>query len=162
MLALDPALQPLLPPLLALLDVPGDDPAWTALDPPQRRRRTLDAVKRLLLRESHLQPLLLVFEDLHWIDNETQAFLDGLVDSAPTARVLLLVTYRHEYQHGWGSKTYYTQLRLDPLPPDSASELLGAMFGSDAGVRSLAPILIARTQGNPFFLEESFRALVET
>ena len=62
-------------------------------------------------------PLLLVFEDLHWIDAETQALLDSLVESLPTARLLLLVNYRPEYQHGWGSKTYYTQLRLDPLPP---------------------------------------------
>ena len=80
--------------------------------------------KRLLLRESQEQPLLLVFEDLHWIDAETQALLDSLVESLPTARLLLLVNYRPEYQHGWGSKTYYTQLRLDPLPPESADELL--------------------------------------
>ena len=82
----------------------------------QRRRRTLEALKRILLRESQVQPLLLVFEDLHWIDTETQAVLDMLVESLPTARVLLLVNYRPEYQHGWGSKTFYTQLRLDPLP----------------------------------------------
>ena len=74
----------------------------------------------MLLRESQVQPLLLVFEDLHWIDTETQALLDSLVESLPTARLLLLVNYRPEYQHGWGSKTYYTQLRLDPLPPASA------------------------------------------
>ncbi len=73
-------------------------------------------MKRLLLRESQEQPLLLVFEDLHWIDSETQAFLDSLVESLPAARVLLLVNYRPEYQHAWGSQTYYTQLRLDPLP----------------------------------------------
>ena len=59
----------------------------------------------MLLRESHVQPLLLVFEDLHWIDSETQALLDSLVESLPTARLLLLVNYRPEYQHGWGSKT---------------------------------------------------------
>ena len=102
--------------------MPVEDAVWQALDPPQRRRRTLEAVKRLLLRESQVQPLLLVFEDLHWIDAETQALLDSLVESLPTARLLLLVNYRPEYQHGWGSKTYYTQLRLDPLPPASADE----------------------------------------
>ena len=98
-------------------------------DPPQRRQRTLDAVKRLLLRESQVQPLLLVIEDLHWIDSETQALLDSLIESLPTARLLLLVNYRPEYQHGWGSKTYYTQLRIDPLPPESAEELLQAALG---------------------------------
>ena len=117
LLTLDRALEPTLPALLALLDVAVEDPQWRDLDPPQRRQRTLDAVKRLLLRESQAQPLLLVFEDLHWIDSETQALLDSLVESVPTAHLLLLVNYRPEYQHGWGNKTYYTQLRIDPLPP---------------------------------------------
>jgi hypothetical protein len=104
-LGLDEALRPILPAILALLEVPVDEPQWQALDPPQRRQRTLDAIKRLLLRESQVQPLLLVFEDLHWIDTETQALLDSLVESLPTAHLLLLVNYRPEYQHGWGSKT---------------------------------------------------------
>src|SRR5205814_5392896 len=99
LLTLDRALEPLLPAFLALLDVPADDPPWEALDPPQRRSRTLDACKRLLLRESQEQPLLLVFEDLHWIDSETQALLDSLVEGVPAARLLLLVNYRPEYEH---------------------------------------------------------------
>ena len=116
-LTLDETLHDTLPALLALLDaLPADSP-FAQLDPPQRRQRTLDALKRVLLRESQVQPLLLVCEDLHWIDSETQALLDSLVESLPTARILLLVNYRPEYQHGWGSKTFYTQLRLDPLPP---------------------------------------------
>src|SRR5262249_14449828 len=118
-LTLDAALQDTVPALLALLDALPDDSPFLQLDPPQRRQRTLAALKRVLLRESQEQPLLLVFEDLHWIDIETQALLDSLVESLPTARLLLLVNYRPEYQHGWGSKTYYTQLRLDPLPPVS-------------------------------------------
>ena len=159
---LDRALEGSLPALLSLLDVPPDDPQWATLDPPQRRRRTLDALKRLLLRESQVQPVLLVCEDLHWIDAETQALLDGLVESLPAARLLLLVNYRPEYQHHWGSRTYYTQLRLDPLPPESAEELLGVLLGPDAGLEPLTRRLIARTEGNPFFLEESVRTLVET
>jgi predicted ATPase len=124
LLTLDEALRPTLAALLALLDVPVEDREWRALDPPQRRQRTLDALKRLLLRESQVQPLLLVFENLHWIDTETQALLDSLLESLPTAQLLLLVNYRPEYQHGWGSKTYYTQLRLDTLPPASADAFL--------------------------------------
>jgi class 3 adenylate cyclase/tetratricopeptide (TPR) repeat protein len=161
LLALDPALQPLLPPLLALLDVSVDDPTWQTLDPPQRRSRTLEAGKRLLLRESQEQPLLLVFEDLHWIDMETQALLDSLVDSLPTARLLLLVNYRPEYEHTWHRKTYYQQLRLDPLPAASAAELLGALLGADPALDGLKRLLVERTEGNPFFLEESVRTLVE-
>jgi class 3 adenylate cyclase/tetratricopeptide (TPR) repeat protein len=162
LLALDRALEPLRSALLALLDVPVEDPQWEALDPPQRRQRTLEAVKRLLLRESQVQPLVLVMEDLHWIDSETQAVLDSLVESLPGARVLLLVNYRPEYQHPWGSKTYYTQLGLDPLPPESAEELLDALLGDDPALQPLTQRLIARTEGNPFFLEESVRTLVET
>jgi class 3 adenylate cyclase/tetratricopeptide (TPR) repeat protein len=162
LLTLDDTLRLTLPVFLALLDVPVEDPTWQALDPPQRRQQTLEAVKRLLLRESQEQPLLLVFEDLHWIDTETQALLDSLVESLPTARLLLLVNYRPEYQHGWGSKTYYTQLRLDPLPPASANEFLQALMGDDLSLAPLKQLLIARTEGNPFFLEESVRALVET
>jgi class 3 adenylate cyclase len=162
LLTLDRALEPTLPAFLALLEVPVDDQQWHVLDPPLRRRRTLEAIKRLLLRESQVQPLCLVFEDLHWIDAETQALLDSLVESLPTARLLLLVNYRPEYQHGWGSKTYYTQLRLDPLPPASVDALLQALLGDDPGLAPLTQLLIARTQGNPFFLEESVRTLVET
>jgi tetratricopeptide (TPR) repeat protein len=159
---LDPALQDTIPALLALLDaLPADSP-FLQLDPPQRRQRTLDALKRVVLRESQVQPLLLVFEDLHWIDSETQALLNSLVDSLPTARLLLLVNYRPEYHHDWGSKTYYTQLRLDPLPPVSADEFLQALLGDDPSLTPLKQLLIARTEGNPFFLEESVRTLVET
>jgi class 3 adenylate cyclase/tetratricopeptide (TPR) repeat protein len=159
-LGLDRALEPLLPPLLALLDIPVEDPAWQNLDPPERRQRTLDAVKRLLLRESQVQPLLVVFEDLHWIDGETQALLDSLVESLGSARLLLLVNYRPEYEHRWGSKTAYSQLRLDTLPAGSAAELLAALLGADPGLAPLTQMLVKR--GNPFFLEETVRTLVET
>ena len=124
LLTLDKALVSTLPAFLSLLDVPVNDAAWETLDPPQRRQQTLEAIKRLLLRESQLQPLLLVFEDLHWVDSETQALIDNLIETLPTARLILLVNYRPEYRHDWGNKTYYTQLRVDPLPAESADELL--------------------------------------
>jgi class 3 adenylate cyclase/tetratricopeptide (TPR) repeat protein len=162
LLTLEPAIQPTLPAFLALLDVPVEDAAWEKLDAGQRRQRTLDAVKRLLLRESQEQPLLLVFEDLHWIDAETQALLDSLAESLPTARLLLLVNYRPEYEHAWGRKTYYGQLRLDPLPPESADELLRALLGDDPSLQELKRLLVERTEGNPFFLEETVQTLVET
>ena len=162
LLSLDPALEATLPALLALLDVPVDDPGWTRLDPPQRRRRTLDALKRLLIRASQVQPLLLVFEDLHWIDSETQALLDTLVDVLPTARVLLLVTYRPEYTHAWKLTPHYRQLRLDALGAGTADALLDELVGPAGDVGALKRLLIERSDGNPFFLEEAVRALVET
>jgi class 3 adenylate cyclase/tetratricopeptide (TPR) repeat protein len=162
LLALDRALESTIPAFLALLDVPGEDAQWRALDPDQRRQRTIGAVRRLLLRESQVQPLLVVFEDLHWFDAESQSFLDTLVESLPAARVLLLVNYRPEHQHGWTNKTHYTHLRLDALPSESAAVLLGALLGEDPGLAPLAELLIARTGGNPFFIEETVRTLVET
>src|SRR5262249_36087970 len=167
-LTLDGTLQDTLPALLALLDALPDDSPFVHLDPSQRRQHTLEALQRVLLRESQVQPLLLVFEDLHWIDSETQALLDRLGESLPTAQQLLLVNYRPEYQHGWSSKTSYTQVRLDPLPPASADAFLQTLLGDDGGATGRSPppdlkrLLIARTEGNPFFLEESVRTLVET
>jgi DNA-binding NtrC family response regulator/tetratricopeptide (TPR) repeat protein len=160
--ALDRALEPNLPALLALLDVSVDDDSWQKLDPRQRRQRTLEAIERLWFHEAQVQPVLLVMEDLHWVDSETQALLDRLVERLPTARLCLLVDYRPEYQHRWGSKTSYTQQRLDPLPPESARDLLRGLLGEDAGLERLTTLLIEQTEGNPFFLEEAVRTLVET
>jgi len=161
-LTLDRSLEVTVPAILALLDVPVEDAQWQALDPPRRRQRTLDAIKRLLLRESQAQPLLVVFEDLHWIDEESQTLLDGLVAMLAGVRMLLLVNYRPEYEHRWGGKSYYTQVRIDPLRSESADDLLSSLLGRDAALQPLTRLLIERTQGNPFFLEESVRALVET
>jgi tetratricopeptide (TPR) repeat protein len=162
LLTLDRVLEPTLLAFLALLDLPVGDPQWSTLDPRQRRQRTLDALKRLFLREAQVQPLLLVFEDLHWIDTETQSLLDALVESLPGVRVLLLVNYRPEYSHSWGSKTYYIQLRLDTLPTESTSELLDSLLGHDDSLQPLRILLAQTSSGNPLFLEESVRTLVET
>jgi len=162
LLTLDRALAPILPAVLTLLDVPIEDGQWQALDPPQRRARILEAIKQLLLRESRNQPVLVVFEDLHWVDAETQAFLDRLVEVLPTARLLLIVSYRPEYEQRWAHKTYYTSLRVDPLDGESVAKLLQAVLGSDPSLHEFRSILIERTEGNPFFIEEIVRALAET
>jgi DNA-binding NtrC family response regulator/tetratricopeptide (TPR) repeat protein len=159
---LDPALMPHRPALLALLEIPVDDARWQTLEPIRRRRAMREAIRHLLLRESQIQPLLVLVEDLHWIDSETQATLDRLVESLPTARLLLVGTHRPEYRHPWAGKTYYSQLRLDPLPPEHAQVLLQSLLGAGAELAPLAERVIERTEGNPFFLEESVRSLVET
>ena len=162
LLTLDETLKDVAPPVLWLLDaLPVDDRFWN-LEPPQRRRLSLDAVRRLLLRESRVQPLVLVLEDLHWIDAETQNLLDSIVESLPKAPVLLLVNYRPEYSDSWSGKSYYRQIRIEPLRPESADELLRVLVGDGPELASLKRLLIERTEGNPFFLEESVRTLVET
>jgi tetratricopeptide (TPR) repeat protein len=162
LLSLDRQLEPCVTPVLYLLDVPIEDESWNRLDPPTRRQRILDGVKGVLLREAQVQPLMVLFEDLHWIDSETQALLDSLVESLPTARLLLLANYRPEYSHGWGSKSYYRQIQIDPLPQQSAEALLGALLGNDATLIPLQRLVIERTEGNPFFIEETIRSLLET
>src|SRR5262249_42651814 len=157
----DRSLEDTLPYLCGLLGiVEGDDPL-AQFDPQLRRRRTLEAVKRVLVRESLNQPLLAIFEDLHWIDSETQALLNLLVDGLATARILLLVNYRPEYHHQWGNKTYYTQLRLDPLGHESADEMLAELLGEGGELTPIKRLVIERTEGNPFFMEEMVQALFE-
>jgi class 3 adenylate cyclase/tetratricopeptide (TPR) repeat protein len=162
LLKLDPALEDAMSAVLWILDALQPDDTFLTLEPAQRRRRAVESVKRVVLRESRVQPLLLVFEDLHWIDTETQGLLDSLVEGLPTAPVLLAVNYRPEYSHGWGRKTYYRELRVDRLSPLSADEILRTLLGADPSTAPLGPLLIARTEGNPLFLEESVRTLFES
>ena len=160
-LALDRLLEDTLSYLFALLGlIEADDPLMQ-MAAEVRKRRTLDAIKRILVRESLNQPLMVIFEDLHWIDDETQAFLNLLADSIGTAKILLLVNYRPEYSHQWGSKTYYTQLRLDPLGKESAGEMLSALLGADAQLAALKKLIIEKTEGNPFFMEETVAVLLD-
>ena len=134
--ALDPALSEVLPYLLGLLGIQeGPDPL-AQMDPQIRRRRTLEAIKRIILRESLKHALVVIFEDLHWIDSETQALLDLLADSGAGARLLLLVNYRPEYRHEWSGRGHYLQLRLDPLGGENAAAMLAALLGERVGTRS--------------------------
>ena len=160
-LTLDRALEDILPYLFGLLGiVEGEDPL-AQMDGQVKKRRTLDAMKRLLLRESLNQQLMVIFEDLHWIDEETQGFLNLLADSIGTAKILLLVNYRPEYSHHWNSRTYYTQLRLDPLGKESAEEMLSALLGDGVELAPLRRVIIEKTEGNPFFMEETVQVLLD-
>ena len=160
-LTLDRSLEDTLPYLSALVGVAEATTELAQIDPQVRRRRTFEAITRLLRRESLNQPVLLLLEDLHWLDSETQTWLTLFSERVATARLLLLVNYRPEYQHGWGSKTYYTQLRLDPLGPEEAHALLTALLGTDAALQPLKQFILAKTEGNPFFMEEIVQTLVD-
>jgi predicted ATPase len=159
--ALDPSLSEVLPYLLGLLGIQeGADP-FAEMDPQIRRRRMLEAVKRVVIRESLKQPLVVIFEDLHWIDAETQELLDLLVDSVAGARLLLLVNYRPEYRHEWSGKSHYLQLRLDPLGGENGAAMLAALLGGSGELAQLRRLIAERTGGNPFFIEEIVQALFD-
>lgn len=151
-----------MPLFLGALGMGVSDDAWTNLAPAQRQSQMFDALKHLLIRESQQQPLCLVFEDLHWIDAETQTFLDMLVESIPAATVLLLVNYRPDYEGRWATKSYYSQARVDSLPAASAGDLLEALLGSNPELTPIKRALVDVTDGNPLFLEESVRSLIES
>jgi class 3 adenylate cyclase len=158
---LDRSLEDTLPYFYSLLGiVEGADPL-AQMDGQIKKRRTLEAIKRIALRESLNQPLMIIFEDLHWMDIESQALLDALVDSIADARILLLVNYRPEYSHQWNSKSYYTQLRLDPLGQESADEMLSSLLGNGDDLTALKRLIIEKTEGNPFFIEEIVQNLIE-
>ena len=161
-LALDPELGPSTPAILSLLDALPVDHLWHALDPRERRRRVLDALTRLIVRESDRRPLVLVLENLQWVDTETQAFLDALLEHVEASRLLLLVDYRPEFAHAWGSQPAFNEVPVPLLSPEAAEELLRALLGRDHSLASLRKLLIHRSGGNPYFLEEIVRTLTET
>src|SRR5271163_1491963 len=159
--ALDPALGDTLPYLFGLLGiVDGPDPL-AQIAPPIKLQRTLDAIKRIVLSESLQQPVVVIFEDLHWIDAQTQALLDLLADSVARAGVLLLVNYRPEYHHEWTNKSCYSQLRLDPLGDADGAAMLAALLGEPVELNPLKRLINERTGGNPFFIEEIVQALFD-
>ncbi len=179
--ALDPALGDALPYLTGLLGIQEDPDPLARIDPPIKRQRTLDAIIRIIVREAPNRPVVVIFEDLQWIDSETQALLDALAESIANSRVLLLVNYRPEYRHRWANKSWYSQLGLDPLAKESAEEMLNALLprplgrsvaqadkrgdeprgGGDADLAPIRRLIIERTEGNPFFIEEMVHALFD-
>src|SRR5712692_1227155 len=160
-LNLDRSLEDTLPYLFALLGIEEQPSPLQQMDAQIRRRRTFEALKQLFLRESLNQPLVLIFEDLHWIDGETQGFLDVLSESVASATLLLLTNYRPEYRHEWGQKTYCTQLRLAPLGREEAEELLTFLLGNDPSLTPVKRLILEKTQGTPFFMEEIVQELKE-
>ncbi len=154
--------QWILPAFLGVVGLPNDDPGWAALDPPRRRHFTTQAIVAWLLRESESRPVLLLLEDLHWIDQGTQGVLDVLAERIATARIFLLANCRPEYRGGPECREWITVRRLAALPRASAEELLRILLGSDPSLSALTAKLVDRTGGNPFFLEETVRNLVES
>jgi len=160
-LALDRGLEETLPYLCAVLGIEEHASSVEQLDPQMRRQRICDAVTRLLLRESRNQCLVLMMEDLQWVDRGTQAVLDTLSDKISAASVLLLVNYRPEYHHEWEQKAYNTSVQLAPLGTAETEELLTGLLGADNGLVTLKQQVLTKTEGTPFFMEEVVQTLVD-
>lgn len=161
-LTLNPSLQDAILPMLDLLDALDDNHPFRSLDPQQHRQCTYQAITRLLLSENRVQPLVAIFEDLHWYDSLTLGLLKELVVRAQDSRLLLVVSYRPEYRDEWRNRPNYRQLHLDPLASENLAALLQALLGSNPNLQVLKNFLVQRASGNPFFVEEIVRALVAT
>lgn len=161
MLTLGPELQEHVPYIAALLQIEQDKESLAAMDAQLRRARTLQALVQLLLAEAQRQPLIVIVEDLHWLDDESRAFLDLLADAVRGARVLLLVSYRPEYQFRWAGKEHCTRFRLEPLGRENAVEMLSQMLGQSPDLSRLKHKIIETTGGTPFFIEETVQSLFD-
>ena len=161
-LALDPALEPSLPALASLLELGRVDPAWDGLEPAQKRRQIVHAASLVFRREADQQPVLLVVEDLHWLDLASRGILERVVELLPGARMVLIVNYRPDFSHGWAGRSFYRQINLGPLSPAQGAEFVDALLGENVSVGSLRASVLTRAGGNPFFIEECIRSVEQS
>lgn len=158
---LDPQLADVQPYVYSLLSLHGTDDPSLDMDEATRLNQTWEGLKRLFVRESVRQPLTLIFEDLHWIDAQTEAFLTFMTQAIGTARILMIVNFRPEYVHLWHNNSYFTQIRLDPLGELAATEMLADMLGQNERLSDLQQLIFEKSSGTPFFMEEMVKALFD-
>jgi class 3 adenylate cyclase len=159
--ALGEELQPAIPHVKYLLSVPPGDDTVLSLDAQQRRLKLFEALRAMMLQGGQRRPLVLVVEDLHWIDKTSEEVLLHLVDSLPAARVLLLVTYRPGYQNPFGEWTYTTRLGVRTLSDHDSLRLAAGMLAMAEFPPELRDLIVRKAEGNPFFLEEVLKSLLE-
>jgi class 3 adenylate cyclase/tetratricopeptide (TPR) repeat protein len=157
----DEKLKGVLPPIHELLSLEVDDEAFSKLEPNEKRERTFEAIRDLLIRVSQERPLILAVEDLHWIDKTSEEFLGYLIGWLANNPTLLLLLYRPEYTHPWGSKSYYNSIVLSQLTTKSSAELVKAILEGAEVVQELRELILHRSGGNPLFMEEFTRSLIE-
>ena len=160
-LGLDENLRDILPPFQELLSLPVEDEAFIQLEPKQKREKTFEAIRDLVIRKAQERPLVLAVEDLQWIDKTTEEFLTYLIGRLPKTRILLLLMYRPEYNHPWGSKSYYRLIGLGQLSTDAGAELVAAILEGGEVVPELKDLILQRASGNPLFMEELTQSLLQ-
>ncbi|RPH41218.1 MAG: adenylate/guanylate cyclase domain-containing protein [Desulfobulbaceae bacterium] len=160
-IALDANLLHVVPPILELLSIEIEDETFAGIEPQQKRKMTFEAIRDLLIRASQDQPLILVVEDLHWIDRTTQELLEYMIHWLPRNKILLILLYRPEYTHPWGSKSYYRMIGLNQLSSSCSADLVDAILEGGDVVPELRELILSRTSGNPLFMEELTRSLLE-
>jgi class 3 adenylate cyclase/tetratricopeptide (TPR) repeat protein len=159
--ALDETLHSSISQFQELLSLKVDDNAYLQIEPGARKLKTFEAIKDLLICESEARPLILAIDDLHWIDSTSEEFLHYLIDWLAGTHILLIVLYRPEYTHPWGSKSYYSKIGVDQLSQKSSAHLVQNILEGGAVVHTLRELILTRAGGNPLFVEELTHSLVE-
>jgi predicted ATPase len=160
-LKLDDKLHRVLAPFYDLLSLDVEDSAYEELEPRQKREMIFEAIRDLVICESHKKPLIIVVEDLHWIDKTSEEFLDYLIGWLTDERILLLLLYRTEYKHPWGSKSNYNRVGLGQLTSESSAELIRSILPDGKAVKQLEGFILEWTSGNPLFIEELIQTMLE-
>ena len=158
---LDQRLETYLPPLQDILSLKVEDEPYLKLDPPHKREKAFEAIQNLLIRESQNRPLILAVEDLHWMDRTSEEFLGQFITSLAHSHIFLILLYRPEYTSPWTSKTYYSQLRVDELSLEISAEMVQAMLREGKASPELNELILGRAAGNPLFMEELTRTLLD-
>jgi class 3 adenylate cyclase len=158
---LNSKLKDILPPLYELFSIKVENDEYLKLEPKQKREKTFEAIRNLLLRESQNKPLVLAIEDLHWIDKTSEEFITYLIRWLTNTNILLILLYRPEYTHAWGSKSYYNKIGVDQLSTSTSAELVQSILEGAEVMPELKELIIGKTGGNPLFVEELTHSLLE-
>ncbi|MGD8255943.1 MAG: adenylate/guanylate cyclase domain-containing protein [Desulfobacterales bacterium] len=159
---LDAKLSGLVPILQELLTGKAEYESFSKLAPMQKREKTFESLRDLFIRESQKRPLVLVVEDLHWIDKTSEGFLDYFMGWITNARVMLILLYRPDFSHQWGSKSYYSKIGLTQLRTASSNQLVSALLDEGQVAADLKQMILSRSSGNPLFMEEFTYSLLES
>jgi len=161
LLQLDEHFKSHLPPLQDLLSLKIDDEKYSQLNPGQKKVNTFEAIRDILIRDSQKRPVVMAVEDLHWIDKNSEELLNYLIEWIPNAAILLVLLYRPEYTHQWGSKSYYSKIGVNQLSMSTSAELVQAILKDDEVEPELRELILNRAGGNPLFVEELTCSLLE-
>jgi DNA-binding NtrC family response regulator/tetratricopeptide (TPR) repeat protein len=149
------------PYLLHLLDIEADSERFAALAPDVAKARIFEILRQLVLKKARQTPLVVVIEDLHWIDRTSEEYLAFLAETVPSARLLVVCTYRDGYRPPWMDKSYATQVALQPLAPAESLQILRAVLGTERSRDELDAVIVVKAEGNPLFVEELARTVRE-
>ena len=158
---LDKELIPSLPAFRHLLSLPAGEPLWERLDPKEKRIKTFEAIRNFFIRLSQDTPLILVIDDLQWLDKTSEEFISYFIEWISNTRILLLLLYRPEYNHPWASKSFYKQIGIYPLSKDESKQFIRCLLNDGEISWQIERFIIGRASGNPLFMEELLYTLIE-